>query len=76
MDFYLLFSSYKLNKKFKNGNLEMVKLIVNKLYETNASVEEIMFSKNKEGQTCFHIAAESGYFNIIEYFLKGLFFSF
>ena len=48
----------------------MVKLIVNKLYETNASVEEIVFSKNKDGQTCFHIAAEKGFFNIVEYFLK------
>lgn len=71
---YAIKNSYEdtmLHSACRKGNLEMVKLIVNKLYETNAPVEEIMFSKNKEGQTCFHIAAEKGYFNIIEYFLKG-----
>ena len=42
----------------RNGNLEMVKLILNKLAEYNTSTEAILFSKNKLGQTCFHIGAQ------------------
>jgi ankyrin repeat protein len=59
-----------LHSACRNGNLELVKLIMNKLNETNAPIEDILYSKNKDGQTCFHIAAEKGYFNIVEYFLK------
>lgn len=42
----------------RNGNLEMIKLILNKLYEYNTSTENLLFTKNKHGQTCFHIAAQ------------------
>ena len=48
----------------------MVKFILSKLYEYNSSIENILLSKNKFGQTCLHIACEKGYFNICEYFLK------
>lgn len=59
-----------LHSACRNGNLEMLKLIMNKMYESNAPIDEILFSKNKDGQTCFHVASEKGYFNIIEYLLK------
>ncbi|CAF0975888.1 unnamed protein product, partial [Brachionus calyciflorus] len=52
------------------GNLEAIKLIVNKLYDSNNSLEQILYCKNNDGQTCFHIACSKGYFNIVEYFLK------
>ncbi len=42
----------------RNGNLEMVKLILNKLIEYNTSTEAILYSKNKLGQTCFHVGAQ------------------
>ena len=54
----------------RNGNLEMVKLILNQLCEYNTSTENILFSKNRMGQTCFHIGCIKGYYNICEYFLK------
>ena len=55
----------------RNGNLEMVKLILNNLYESNVPTESIIFGKNRDGQTCFHIACVKGHYNIIEYLLKG-----
>ncbi len=48
---------------------------MNKLHETNTVFDELLFSKNKDGQTCFHVAANKGYFNVVEYFIK-VFFSF
>ncbi len=42
----------------RNGNLEMVKLILNQLVEYNTSTEAILFSRNKAGQTCFHVGAQ------------------
>ena len=43
---------------------------MNKLHETNKTYDELLFSKNKYGQNCFHIAVSKGYFNLVEYFLK------
>lgn len=54
----------------RNGNLEMTNFIVNKIYETKENADEILYAKNKYGQTCFHAAAGKGFFNLIEYFLK------
>ena len=48
---------------------------MNKLHETNSVYDELLFSKNKDGQTCFHVAANKGYFNVVEYFLKVIYFS-
>ena len=49
----------------RNGNLEMVKLILNKLYEYNTiQTENLIFTKNKHGQTCFHIAAQKVNYHI------------
>ena len=52
------------------GNVAMVKQILNKLYETNNSLDEFLLAKNKRGDTCFHICCSSGYANIVEYFLR------
>ena len=54
----------------RNGNVAMVKQILSKLYETNASLDSFLLTKNKEGETCFHICCSNGYSNIVEYFLK------
>lgn len=53
-----------------NGNLEMINFVFNKLYETNGHVDEVVYALNRKGQTCFHVAANKGFFNLIEYFLK------
>lgn len=54
----------------RNGNLEILKLIVNNLFESNLPVEQLLYSKNRDGFTCFHLACMRGHFNLIEYFLK------
>jgi ankyrin repeat protein len=54
----------------RNGNLEMVKMVLNKIYESNEMIEPFLYSKNKSGQTCFHIACSKGYDNVVEHFLK------
>ena len=59
-----------LHNACRNGNLEMVKAILNKCEDSSSQIEEFLFSKNKDGQTCFHIACVKGYCNIVEYFLK------
>lgn len=50
------------------GHLEIIKMILNKLNNTNYS--SILNSKNLQGQTCIHIACAKGYHNIVEYFLR------
>ena len=64
-----------LHSSCRKGNLEITNLIMNKLHETNSVYDELLFSKNKDGQTCFHVAANKGYFNVVEYFLKVIYFS-
>lgn len=60
-----------LHNACKNGNLEIVRLVLNKLVEdTTNSADAFLYSKNKEDQTCFHIACSKGYLNIIEYLLN------
>ena len=54
----------------REGNLEIIKLILNKINESNLPSEPILFSKDKSGQTFFHVACMKGYFNIVEYLLK------
>jgi ankyrin repeat protein len=54
----------------RNGNLEMTNFIFNKMHESNSNLDELVYNKNNNGQTCFHIAAGKGFFNLIEYFLK------
>ncbi len=54
----------------ENGNLEIVKIVLNKLYDSNQQIDQFLFAKNRDGQTCFHIACVKGYLNIIDYFLK------
>ena len=53
----------------RNGNLEMTNFIFNKMHESNSNLDELVYNKNNNGQTCFHIAAGKGFFNLIEYFL-------
>jgi len=53
-----------------NGNLEMINFILTKLYASNGHVDKILYAKNRKGQTCFHVAANKGFFNVIEYFIK------
>lgn len=50
------------------GHLEIIKMILNKLNNTNYTT--ILNSKNLQGQTCFHLACDKGYHNIVEYFLR------
>jgi ankyrin repeat protein len=52
------------------GNVAMVKQILNKMYETEGSLESFLLQRNKDGETCFHICFSNGYSNIVEYFLK------
>ncbi len=56
------------------GSIESIKLILTKLIESrySNSIEYYLKEKNKDGQTCFHLAAIYGFFNIIEYFLKEM----
>lgn len=54
----------------KIGNLEIIKLVLNQLNESNQPMDSYLFAKNRDGQTCFHVACVKGYLNIIEYFLK------
>jgi ankyrin repeat protein len=55
-----------------HGHLEIIKLVMNKIYDGFSSTETYLLSKNKDGFTCFHIACIKGFYNIIEYFLKDL----
>ncbi len=53
------------------GNLEVIKIVLNKIYEsTTVSASGLLYSQNKDGRTCFHIACANGYTNIAQYFLK------
>lgn len=54
----------------RRGSLETTNLIITKISETNSAIDDLLFSKNKDGHNCFHIAAHCGYFNLVEYFLK------
>lgn len=54
------------------GNLDIIKMVIDKLNNGISSIETYLISKNKEGKTCFHIACQKGFFNIIEYFLRDL----
>lgn len=69
------FENTILHSSCANGNLEIVKLILNKIYDGNNSLEQILYAKNRDGQTCFHIACVKGYFNLVEYFIKDKKFS-
>ena len=53
-------------------NLEIIKLVLNKVYDGFMPVETFLKTRNKDGQTFFHIACIKGFFNIVEYFLKDL----
>ena len=53
-------------------NIEIIKLVLSKLYDGSMSTEIFLTSKNKQGKTFFHIACSKGYHNIVEYFLKDL----
>ncbi|RNA08851.1 Transient receptor potential cation channel subfamily A member 1 [Brachionus plicatilis] len=64
------FENTILHTSCRTGNLEAIKLIVNKLYDSNNSLETMLYAKNYLGHTCFHIACIKGYYNIVEYFLK------
>jgi len=52
------------------GNQEITNLIMNKLHETKKIYDDLLFSKNKNGQNFFHVAVSKGYFNLVEYFVK------
>lgn len=54
------------------GNIDVIKMVISKLNDGLSSIETYLISKNKEGKTCFHIACEKGFFNIVEYFLRDL----
>ena len=73
LDFYKIknnFDETLLHLSCRKGNQQITNLIMNKLHETNKTYDELLFSKNKYGQNCFHIAVSKGYFNLVEYFLK------
>ena len=59
-----------LKKLCRNGCMEIVKIMMNKLPDSNRTVDEFLFAKNRDGQTCFQVACVNGYLNIVEYFLK------
>ena len=52
------------------GNLEIIKIILNRIYESDLPNESILMAQNKDGETCFAIACAKGYLNVVEYFLK------
>ena len=54
----------------RRGNLDFIKIIHSMLSDN--SFEELFSIKNRDGQTCFHIACLFGYINIVEFFLKDL----
>lgn len=56
----------------RNGQLEAIKLILIKLFNSrfSNSIEKFLQEKNRTGQTCFHLACVNGFLNIIEYFIK------
>jgi ankyrin repeat protein len=54
------------------GHLEIIKLVIAKIYDGLTSAETYLLSKNKDGRTFFHIACIKGHFNVVEYFLKDL----
>jgi ankyrin repeat protein len=56
----------------EHENLEIIKLVLSKLYDGFMSTETFLTSKNKQGKTFFQIACSKGYHNIVEYFLKDL----
>ena len=56
----------------KHENLEIIKLISQKLYDGFTSAESYLTLKNKHGKTFFHISCAVGCYNIIEYVLKDL----
>ncbi len=56
----------------KHENLEIVKLIVTKIYESFSSIDSYLTLKNKHGKTFFHIACANGIHNIVHYALKEL----
>lgn len=54
------------------GNIEIVKLVYEKVNESSLNLEKFLYMRNDSRQTCFHIACITGFLNIIEYFLKDL----
>ena len=73
---HLLYTKNKMDETVmhvacRQGNLEVIKMILNKIYETaNLSANALLYSQNKDGLTCFHIACMNGFSNIANYFLK------
>lgn len=55
-----------------HGNLEIIKIVVSKIFDGFSSLETYLTTKNLEGFTSFHIACVKGHFNIVEYFLRDL----
>ena len=54
------------------GHLEIIRLVLSKIYDGFTSPETYLLSKNSNGQNCFHIACSKGFYNIVEYFIKDL----
>jgi len=52
------------------GNLEVIRLVLSKIYDGFTSPESYLLELNQSGQNCFHIACRKGFYNIVEYFLK------
>lgn len=73
-----LFFKSKLNETpmhlaCKLGNLEAMRLIMNKMILTSAHlVQTYLSGKDTNGRTCFHLACLHGHFSVMEYFLKQL----
>ena len=53
-------------------NLEIIKLVLSKVYDGFMAIETFLKTRNKEGRNFFHITCIKGFFNIAEYFLKDL----
>ena len=55
------------------GHLEIVKLVIVRMFNGFSSTEAFLLAKNLEGGlSCFLVACSKGHFNIVEYFLKDL----
>ena len=52
------------------GNLEIIKILLGQIFESDLPNDTILFAQNKDGETCFAIACAKGYLNVVEYFLK------
>ena len=54
----------------QSGSLDIVKIVYKKLNDSN--LLKLLYNKNINGHTCFHVACIRGFIGIVEYFLNDL----